>query len=97
MNLAGFSVVIGGLLSFLYEQFSFNWHGKNLKKWIFSIGSIVIGSSIAVLSKEVILPSLNWDSAPEIVKSILIIGQYGLGVLLAGATWFATKVTKKTE
>lgn len=97
MNLAGFSLVVGGVLSFLYEQFSFTWHGKNLKKWIFSIGSIIIGSTFAVLTKEVSLPSLNWDSAIEIVKSILIIGQYGLGVLLAGATWFTTKVTKKTE
>jgi hypothetical protein len=97
MNLAGFSVVIGGLLSFLYEQFSFKWHGKDLKKWIFSIGSVIIGSTVAVLSKEVVLPSLSWNTAPEIVSSVMSIAQYGLGVLLAGAVWFSTKITKKTE
>jgi len=103
-----FSLVAGLVLSWLYELAFWEKKGK-YKKTIFFLLSLVVGGTFAIINKEVALPafspsSLTWDTVPAIFTSLIAfleygigILKYGVGVLLAGALFFATKVTKKTE
>ena len=85
---------IGFILSMLFETVTFKWHGKDIKKWVFTLVSLVVGGGLAVLNKEVALPNMNWETTPDILNSLGSILSYGAAVLAGSAMWFKTKITK---
>jgi len=85
---------IGFILSMVFETVTFKWHGKDVKKWVFTGVALIVGGGLAVLNKEVALPNLNWETTPDILNSLASIMSYGAAVLAGSALWFKTNITK---
>lgn len=89
-----FSTVIGGILSFLFEQVFFKWNGET-KKWVFVAASLIIGGGLAIATKTIPPPAIDWGSIDGVFKTLINILIYGCGVLAAGSAWFKANITKK--
>lgn len=90
------SATLGYLLSFLYERFTWKWHGKDLKKVLFFVICMVAGGYFAIINQGVLLFPLSWETTPDIFKSVLQILQWGVGFVVAGQGFFDKWVHKKT-
>jgi len=89
-----FMTGIGFILSMIFETVTFKWHGRDIKKWVFTGVAILVGGGLAILQKEIALPALNWETTPDILNSLGGILSYGAAVLAGSALWFKTKITK---
>jgi len=91
----GISLFVGFMISYLYEKFSANWHGKDLKMWIFILLCFVSGGLTAYINGELHFEPLAWSEPEMIFVSIGQILKWASTITASGFLAFKTVIKKK--
>ena len=95
---AGISVIIGPILSFIYEKAAKNWHGKMAKFWVFFLICLGFGGALAIGTGEVSpLNGLTWNTYEEALLSLGAILKWAGGLLGAATAFFFTVMKQNRE
>jgi hypothetical protein len=91
----GISMFLGFIISYLYEKFSANWHGKDIKMWLFIVLCFLSGGITAYISGDLKFEPLMWSEPELVFISVGNILKWATTICASGFIAFKTVIKKK--